>query len=110
MAKAPYVGPRAALLLAQKLWIAGWHPIVPHLNALFELTTGPLDPSSDDGVGGWLEYDFSMMLDCAAIVRVGGEMLGIPSSGTDREFALAYWLNMKVLDEATALLGPEQAK
>lgn len=107
MAKAPYTGPRAAFLLAQKLWAAGWHPVVPHGNALFECATGPLDPSSDDGIGGWLEYDFSMMADCVAIVRVTSEgMSDIPSSGTDREHALARLVNMLVLTEEEALAGP----
>lgn len=106
MAKAPYTGPRAAFLLAQRLWKVGWHPIVPHANAAFELAAGPLDPASQDGIGGWLEYDFSMMVDCVAIVRVtSGGMQGVASSGTDREFALAAELGLCVLTEAEALLG-----
>lgn len=108
MAKAPYTGPRAAFLLAQRLWKAGWHPIVPHGCAMFETITGPLDPASEDGIGGWLEYDFSMMVDCVAIVRVtSGGMEGVASSGADREFALADKLNLLALSEEEALLGPE---
>jgi hypothetical protein len=110
MAKTPYVGPRAALLLARRLWIAGWHPVVPHMNALFEMVAGPLDPNSADGVGGWLEYDFSMMVGCVAIVRVGGALLDVASSGADRELALAKLMGIRILDESTALLGPAKAR
>jgi hypothetical protein len=107
MAKAPYTGPRAAFSLARELWLVGWHPVVPHANALFETSAGPLDPSSPDGCTGWLEYDFSMMCDCAAIVRVTRDGMGaIPSSGTDREHELARLTNMLRLTEAEALLGP----
>ena len=108
MAKAPYTGPRAALILAYKLWLCGWHPVVPHLNALFEMVTGPLDPSSPDGVGGWLEYDFSMMADCTFIVRVtSGGMADSASSGTDRELDLAALMQIMALTEEQALQGAE---
>jgi hypothetical protein len=107
MAKAPYTGPRAAFILAQKLWRVGWHPVVPHGNALFETATGPLDPGSPDGIGGWLEYDFSMMVDCQAIVRVTSEgMSDIASSGTDREHGLAILVGISWFTEAEALAGP----
>jgi len=106
MAKAPYTGPRAAFLLAQKLWAAGWHPIVPHANSAFELATGPLDTTSADGIGGWLEYDFSMMADSSFLVRVTSEgMADVPSSGTDREIALAALTGIRVLTEEQALRG-----
>lgn len=108
MAKAPYTGPRAAFILAKKLWLVGWHPVVPHGNALFECATGPLDPASVDGIGGWLEYDFSMMVDCVAIVRVSSEgMDTIPSSGTDREHGVAGLTSMWAFTEAEALLGAQ---
>lgn len=110
MAKAPYTGPRAAFLLAQKLWRAGWHPIVPHANAAFELAAGALDPASEDGIGGWLEYDFSMMGDVCFLVRITSEgMVDVPSSGTDREVALANHggVGITVLTEEQALLGPD---
>lgn len=109
MARAPYTGPRAAFLLAQKLWDAGWHPIVPHGNVTGELVVGTLDADSADGCGGWLEYDFSMMADCCFLVRVTSEgMEDIPSSGTDREIALAQepTVGITVLTEAQALMGP----
>lgn len=105
MAKAPYTGPRAAFQLAQKLWQCGWHPVVPHGNALWEVATGPLDPSSEDGCGGWIEYDFSLLGDCMYIVRVGGEMLAIPSTGTDREHAVADHEGIIALTAEQCLLG-----
>lgn len=108
MAKAPYTGPRAAFLLAKELWLVGWHPIIPHTCAMFETTTGPLDPESPDRIGGWLEYDFSMMADCAFIVRVTREgMINIPSSGTDREHAVAAVMQIMALTEEQALQGAE---
>lgn len=107
MAKAPYTGPRAACLLAQKLWRVGWHPIVPHLNALFETAAGPLEPGNPDGIGGWLAYDFSMMVDTPYLCTVDSEgMAEIASSGRDREVALARMIGTIVLSEAQALKGP----
>jgi hypothetical protein len=107
MAKAPYTGPRAAFSLARELWLVGWHPIVPHANALFETSSGPLDTSSVDGCNGWLEYDFSMLADSEAIVRVSRDGMGlIASSGTDREHALAHEISLLILTEEQALRGP----
>lgn len=103
MAKEPYVGPRRAMEFAARLWRAGWHPFVPHLNALWELSQGELEPGSVDGVGGWLDYDFSAMTRCDAQTRISGA-----SSGSDRETALAKATHKLILTPEQALRGPKE--
>lgn len=101
MTRQPYIGPRDAMAFATRAWRAGWHPILPQLCSLWEMSAGPLDPDSVDGVTGWLEYDFSLLTRCNAIVRLPGV-----SSGADREIALASALNLKILTMDEVLRGP----
>lgn len=107
MARTPYEGPRRAALLARELWHAGFTPIVPQLNALFEMAAGPLDEASPDGICGWLEYDFALMAGCSYITRC---MPDVPSSGADRELALAAKVGVTFLTPEEALLGPPETR
>jgi len=105
MAKQPYIGPRDAMALGTRLWRAGWHPVIPQLNALWEMSAGPLDPVSADGVCGWIEYDMSLLSKCQAIVRLPGV-----SSGADRETAVAQdpSVGILLLSIEDALCGPDE--
>lgn len=88
----PYANPREAMFYGEYAWSCGWHPIVPHTNVLWELVVGPLDPTSPDGANGWLLYDLSLLTRCEALLRVPG-----PSSGADREVAVAEQLGKPVI-------------
>lgn len=105
MTKQPYIGPRDAMALGVRLWRAGWHPIIPQLCSLWEMSAGPLDPVSTDGVCGWMEYDMSLLSKCQAIVRLPGA-----SSGADREVAVARdpSVDALLLSIEDALRGPDE--
>ncbi len=105
MAKQPYIGPRDAMALATRLWRAGWHPVLPQLCSIWEMSAGPLDPVSADGVCGWMEYDMSLLSRCQAIVRLPGV-----SSGADREITVAQdpSVGILLLSIEDALRGPDE--
>jgi len=80
----PWLNCRVGMDTGKRLWNAGWHPVVPMLNAFWEMSVGALTPGHDDGASGWLEFDFSYITRCDALLRLPGK-----SEGADREVALA---------------------
>lgn len=103
MGKEPYLGPRRAMQFAAQLWHVGWHPFIPHLCSIWEMVQGELESGNLDGVGGWLDYDFSAMSRCDAQTRLPGA-----SSGSDRETALAQATRKLILTPEEALRGPQE--
>jgi hypothetical protein len=51
----PYMNVRNGILAGQKAFELGWAPIVPHLSAFWEISTG------DAGHSRWLELDFAYL-------------------------------------------------
>lgn len=80
----PWLNCRIGMDVGKKLWVAGWHPFVPMLNAFWEMSVGALTPGHSDGASGWLEFDFSAITRCDALLRLPGK-----SDGADREVAVA---------------------
>lgn len=80
----PCVNTRAAILVGEELWKAGFIPFVPHLTHLWH-TVSPR-PYQD-----WLDYDMHWLRVCHALLRFPGE-----SSGADKEVAEAHRLGIPV--------------
>jgi hypothetical protein len=82
----PYLCVPQACILAAQLWEQGWHPEIPHLNVLWEMTG-----KAPFRGGEWLEYDFQKILDCQAVIRIPGD-----SHGGQREEELAENMGIPV--------------
>lgn len=88
----PWQNTRLGILVGQAAWRAGWHPIVPHLNAIWEIAAGPLGTDDEpDGVLGWLDLDFSSIAHSDALLRLPGK-----SEGAAREVMVARALGVPV--------------
>ncbi len=73
-----------AIHVAEQLLNAGAHPYVPHLNVAW-------DDMYKHSLGVWLEYDFTWLALCDALVRLPGE-----SEGSDREVGEARRVGIPV--------------
>lgn len=60
--------------------MAGFAPFVPHYSHFHNVVYGPRQPQYED----WMSIDFSWILACDALYRMGGE-----SKGADREVKFA---------------------
>jgi hypothetical protein len=96
----PWENIRAGLLLGQRAWLLGWHPVVPHLSAYWETATGPLEADAIDGANGWMAMDCSWITRCDAVVRIPGL-----SHGADREVSLALAVGLPVFRATTSPNG-----
>ena len=83
----PIVNTHRAAKFATAVWDEGhWVPLVPHLSLLWHMITPrPVDH--------WYDLDIHQMSHCQAIVRLPG-----PSTGADRELAVANELGLQVVD------------
>lgn len=74
---------------AMHLLKLGWIVVVPQLSNYWATISGNIKEGHPDGADGWLEFDFNLVARSDALLRLTG-----PSSGADRELALAKELNM----------------
>lgn len=74
----PYANVGEAFRLATALWNAGWCPVVPHSSSIWAMVGAPFHKAE------WLEYDFQLLADCAAVARISGH-----SPGAEAEEAFA---------------------
>jgi hypothetical protein len=90
---------RRAVEVASTLLKRGYAPYVPHLNCLWEISSG-----EDFSVEEWLTLDFEFLSACDAVLRLPGE-----SPGADREVALAKKLKIAVYHSLDTLCACEKA-
>lgn len=90
----PYLCVAQACTIAKLLWEAGWCPVIPHLNTLWEMTG-----QSPFCGAEWLEYDFQLLDDCQAVCRLPGD-----SHGGDREVERATAMEIPVYHLVDAMM------
>jgi hypothetical protein len=89
---------RRAVAAGERLFKAGVHAHVPHLNFIWE---AQYSHRSEE----WLDLDFTTLVRCDYVLRLRGE-----SPGADREEELAGKLNIPVFHSVNELLGAIKEK
>lgn len=84
---------RAAIMVGDRLLVAGAVPYIPHLTAFWHLL-------SPHPYQEWLDLDLEWLRQCQAIIRLPGE-----SSGADGEVAEAIAWGIPVFRDVETLCG-----